>query len=105
MLVTKFLTHVTKLVIRVTNFVTNLFCADSENYLGIRENLLGIRENLLGIRENLLGKKNPPRKLEADKRRGKGIAFFSEGLLKGLGRKPFSHIFLIYSYINAMLKG
>ena len=98
MLVTKFLTHVTKFVIHVTNFVTNFFCANSEN-------LLGIRENLLGIRENLLGKKNPPRKLEADKRRGKGIAFFSEGLLKGLGRKPFSHIFLIYSYINAMLKG
>ena len=93
MLVTKFLTHVTKFVIRITNFVTNFFCANSENLLGIRENLLG------------LGKKNPPRKLEADKRRGKGIAFFSEGLLKGLGRKPFSHIFLIYSYINAMLKG
>ena len=91
MLVTKFLIHVTKFVIHVTNFVTNFFCANSEN--------------LLGIRENLLGKKNPPRKLEADKRRGKGIAFFSEGLLKGLGRKPFSHIFLIYSYINAMLKG
>ena len=86
MLVTKFLTHVTKFVIRVTNFVTNFFCADSENYLGIR-------------------KKNPPRKLEADKRRGKGIALFSDGLLKGLGRKPFSHIFLIYSQINAIMKG
>ena len=98
MLVTKFLTHVTKFVIRVTNFVTNFFCANSEN-------LLGIRENLLGSRENLLGKKNPPRKLEADKRRGNGIALFSDGLLKGLRSKPFSHIFLIYSYINAMLKG
>ena len=93
MLVTKFLTHVTKFVIRVTNFVTNFFCADSENYLGIREKLLGI------------SKKNPPRKLEADKRRGKGIALFSDGLLKGLRSKPFSRIFLIYSYMNAMLKG
>ena len=93
MLVTKFLTHVTKFVIRVTNFVTNFFCADSENYLGIREKLLGIR------------KKNPPRKLEADKRRGKGISLFSDGLLKGLGRKPFSRIFLIYSQINAIMKG
>ena len=86
MLVTKFLIHVTKFVIRNTNFVTNFFCADSENYLGI-------------------SKKNPPRKLEADKRRGKGIALFSDGLLKGLRSKPFSRIFLIYSYMNAMLKG
>ena len=77
MLVTKFLTHVTKFVIRVTNFVTNFFCADSENYLGIRKKLLGI------------SKKNPPRKLEADKRRGKGIALFSDGLLKGLGPQTF----------------
>ena len=93
MLVTKFLTHVTKFVIRITNFVTNFFCANSENLLGIRENLLG------------LGKKNPPRKLEVDKRLGKGVAFYNEGLLKGLRSKPFSHIFLIYSYMNAMLKG
>ena len=91
--VTNFVTHVRNFVIHITNFVTNFFCADSENYLGIREKLLGI------------SKKNPPRKLEADKRRGKGIALFSDGLLKGLGRKPFSHIFLIYSYMNAMLKG
>ena len=92
MLVTKFLTHVTKFVIRVTNFVTNFFCADSENHLGIREKLLGI------------SKKNPPRKLEADKRLGKGVAFYNEGLLKGLRSKPFSHIFLIYSQINAIMK-
>ena len=83
--VTKFVTHIrnfvtciTNFVIHVSKFVTNFFCADSEKCQAGSENYHG------------QSKKYPPCNLSGRVGETKRRCIVGDGLLKGLGGKPFS---------------
>ena len=84
--ITKFVICVTKFVIRVTKFVTHISKFVTNFFWRMVKTIKGLGKTIQDF-----------------------VKIFClkgcEGLLKGLRSKPFSHIFLIYSYMNAMLKG
>ena len=73
-----FVTHVTNFVIHVSKFVTNFLCADSEKCQAGSENYHG------------QSKKYPPRNRGGRVGETKRRCIVGDGLLKGLGGKPFS---------------